>query len=380
MTATSLKGELLTGLEIGKVAHGGHFVARHEGRVIFVRHALAGELVDVRVTEVSKRFARADVVAVQRPSPHRVTPPCPIAGRCGGCDFQHVEAAHSRELKRQVVAELLGHLAGYDFTGDVLEVQPAPLGWRRRMRYHLDDTGRAGLRGHRSEELVLLPEGGCRIADPGIAAPPADAGRPGGELLAVAADLPLFVAPGPGGTTVRESVGDRSYRVAVDGFWQAHAAAPTVLTEAVIAGLAPQPGEVAFDLFCGVGLFAGALAAAGAQVWGIEGDRRAVELARENVPTANFTAGDVARRLGGLPDSADLVVLDPPRAGAGDAVLAAVAARGPRSIAYVACDPAALGRDLKIAAGLGYEPASVTAYDLFPLTHHVECVAILSPR
>jgi tRNA/tmRNA/rRNA uracil-C5-methylase (TrmA/RlmC/RlmD family) len=373
-------GELLTGLEVGSVAHGGHFVARHEGRVIFVRHALTGEMVDVRVTETSKRFARADVVAVHRPSPHRVSEPCPIAGRCGGCDFQHVEPAHARELKRQVIAELLGHLAGYEFTGEVLEVPPAPLGWRRRMRYHLDGEGRPGMLAHRSTAVVVLPAGGCRIADPGIAMPSADAGRPGGELLAVAGSVPLFVGPGPTAQTVTEVVGEQSYRVALDGFWQAHAAAPEVLTEAVIRGLAPKPDEVAFDLFCGVGLFAGALAAAGAQVWGVEGDRRAVELARGNVRTANFTTGDVSRRLAGLPEAADLVVLDPPRAGAGRVVLTAVAARGPRAIAYVACDPAALGRDLKIAAGLGYDPVSVQAYDLFPLTHHVECVAILERR
>ena len=373
-------GQVLSGLEIGAVAHGGHFVARHEGRVIFVRHALTGEVVDVRVTEVSKRFARADVVAVHRASPHRVTPPCPIAGLCGGCDFQHVEPGHSRELKRQVVTELLGHLGGYGFSGEVQEVLPAPLGWRRRMRYHLDETGRAGLRGHRSEDLVLLPEGGCRIADPGIAVPPADAGRPGGELLAVAGVPPLFVAPGPGVGTVTEQVGEQAFQVAIDGFWQAHAAAPVVLTDAVMAGLNPRPGDVAFDLFCGVGLFAGALAASGAQVWGIEGDRRAVELARANVPEATFTAGDVGRRLVGLPRAADLVVLDPPRAGAGSGVLAAIAARHPRRIAYVACDPAALGRDLKIASELGYEPMSVAAYDLFPLTQHIECIAILAPR
>jgi tRNA/tmRNA/rRNA uracil-C5-methylase (TrmA/RlmC/RlmD family) len=373
-------GQVLSGLEIGPVAHGGHFVARHEGRVIFVRHALTGEVVDVRVTEVSKRFARADVVAVHRASPHRVTPPCPIAGLCGGCDFQHVEPGHGRELKRQVVAELLGHLGGYSFSGEVQEVLPAPLGWRRRMRYHLDETGRAGLRGHRSEDLVLLPEGGCRIADPGIAVPPADAGRPGGELLAVAGVPPLFVAPGPGVGTVTEQVGEQAFQVAIDGFWQAHAAAPVVLTDAVMAGLNPRPGDVAFDLFCGVGLFAGALAASGAQVWGIEGDRRAVELARANVPEATFTAGDVGRRLVGLSRAADLVVLDPPRAGAGSGVLAAIAARHPRRIAYVACDPAALGRDLKIASELGYEPMSVAAYDLFPLTQHIECIAILAPR
>jgi tRNA/tmRNA/rRNA uracil-C5-methylase (TrmA/RlmC/RlmD family) len=175
-------------------------------------------------------------------------------------------------------------------------------------------------------------------------------------------------------------VGEQAFQVAIDGFWQAHAAAPVVLTDAVMAGLKPRPGDVAFDLFCGVGLFAGALAASGAQVWGIEGDRRAVELARGNVPAATFTAGDVGRRLVGLPRAADLVVLDPPRAGAGSGVLAAIAARHPRRIAYVACDPAALGRDLKIASELGYEPMSVAAYDLFPLTQHIECIAILAPR
>lgn len=381
MSESLMVGQLVTGLEIGPVAHGGHFVARHEGRVIFVRHALTGELVDVRITELSKRFARGDAVAVHRASPHRVTPPCPIAGRCGGCDFQHVDAPHTRELKRQVVAELLGHLAGYEFAGEVAEVQPAPFGWRRRMRYHLDSSGKPGLLAHRSPEIVLLPAEGCRIADAGIAAPPADAGRPDGQLLALAtADGPVFAGTGPTGRTVLELVGERTYRVSLDGFWQAHADAPRLLVDAVIAGLAPRPGEVAFDLFCGVGLFAGALAAAGAKVWGIEGDRRAVGLARENVPDATFVAGDVARRLRGLPEAADLVVLDPPRAGAGAGVLGAVAARRPRSIAYVACDPAALGRDLRIASGLGYDPVSVRAHDLFPMTHHVECLAILERR
>jgi tRNA/tmRNA/rRNA uracil-C5-methylase (TrmA/RlmC/RlmD family) len=380
-------GVLIENVEIGPVAHGGHFVARHEGRVVFVRHALTGEQVDVRVTEVNRRFARGDAVAVHRSSPHRVSPPCPIAGRCGGCDFQHVEPAHARELKRRVVAELLGHLAGYEFTGEVEEVQPAPLGWRRRMRYTRDDAGRPGLLAYRSSEVVPLPDGGCRIADPGIAEPASAPSRPGGQLLGVAAvDGPRWLTPVDrrAGVTaadvVTERVGELSFEVAADGFWQAHAAAPAVLIGRVLAGLRPEPGERAFDLYCGVGLFAAALVAAGASVWGVEGDRRAVELAATNVPEGRFIAGDVARRVGRLPERADLVVLDPPRTGAGAAVLAAVARRRPRAIAYVACDPAALGRDLRTADELGYHAASVTAHDLFPMTHHVECVAILEPR
>ncbi|MFT4108018.1 class I SAM-dependent RNA methyltransferase [Propionicimonas sp.] len=372
-------GDVLERVEIGPVAHGGHFIARHEGQVLFVRHAITGESVDVRITEVGRRFARADAVAIRSASEHRVEPPCAVAGRCGGCDFQHVEPAFSRELKRRVVAELLGHLAGVEFTGEVEEVQPSPLGWRRRMRYHRDPRGRAGLRAHRSAEVVALPTSGCLIADPGIARPAA--GRPAaGDLLAVAAESGALLLDPPDRRTVTEQVGAHSFEVAAAGFWQPHRHAPEVLTTRVRDGLAPQPGETALDLFCGVGLFAASLADAGAHVWGIEGDRRAVELARRNVPSARFSSGDVLARMDRVPDRADVVVLDPPRTGAGAPVIAAVAARRPRAIAYVACDPAALGRDLATASGLGYRTVAVNAYDLFPLTHHVECVAILEAR
>jgi tRNA/tmRNA/rRNA uracil-C5-methylase (TrmA/RlmC/RlmD family) len=373
-------GDLLPAVEVGPVAHGGHFVARHEGRVVFVRHALTGEVVDIRITEVSKRFARGDAVAVHRPSPHRVDAPCPIAGRCGGCDFQHVDPAHSRELKRAVVAEQLQHLAGYEFTGEVLDVPPSPLGWRTRMRYHLDAAGDPGLRAHRSLQVVRLPEGGCRIAEPAIAEPPSDRDWAGSEVLGVsAADESFYGIVGTDVGTVTERVGDLTFEVAADGFWQSHASAPVVLVARVLEGLAPRAGETALDLYCGVGLFAGALVAAGVSVWGVEGDGRAVELARRNVPAARFFVGDVARRLDRVPKRVSLVVLDPPREGAGATVMAAVARSRPRAIAYVACDPAALGRDLRTAGELGYRPTAVTAYDLFPLTHHVECVAILEP-
>lgn len=378
MTLPLQPGQIVTGLEIGPPAHGGHFVARHEGMVLFVRHAISGELVDVRITEVAKRYARADTITVHRPSPHRVRPPCPIAGRCGGCDFQHLSPAHAREVKRTVVAEQLDHLAGYRFTGEVAEVAPAPLGWRRRMRYQLDAEGRAGLRVHRSAELVQLPDGGCRIADPAIAEPPSRPERAGQELVAVASASGVLYAEPDSNELVVEQVGEQSYQVGAAGFWQAHAGAAQLLTEAVMAGLAPRAGESALDLYCGVGLFAGVLAAAGVEVWGVEGDQRAAELAGRNVPSGHFLAGDVQRLLRRLPARADLVVLDPPRAGAGATVLAGVAARRPRAIAYVACDPAALARDLRTAAELGYQPVSVAAYDLFPMTHHVECIALLT--
>ena len=368
---------MLTGVEVGVVAHGGHFVARHEGFVLFVRGAIEGEVVDVRVTEVAKRFARADVVSVRTPSQHRVEPPCPIAGACGGCDFQHVEPAWTRELKRRVVAELLEHLGGVNFEGPVEEVLPSPFGWRKRMRYQHAADGRPGLRAHRSAEVVPLPQEGCRLAVPAIASP-ASSGEPGTELLAAAANSgAAFYAAEAADASVIEHAAGRDYEVAADGFWQAHVAAPHVLVEAVLEGLRPRRGEVALDLYCGVGLFAGALASAGCRVTGIEGDRGAVERAAHNVPEARFLAGDVARRLRQVRGPVDLVVLDPPRTGAGAVVLGQVLRLGPRSVAYVACDPAALGRDLATAGELGYRPRSITAWDLFPMTHHVECLAIL---
>ena len=119
--------------------------------------------------------------------------------------------------------------------------------------------------------------------------------------------------------------------------------------------------------------------AAGGHVVGVEGGKEAVALARRNVPQGVFHAGSVDRVLGRLRGPVDLVVLDPPRVGAGRAVIQDVCARRPRAIAYVACDPAALARDLATASGLGYEPVSIRAFDLFGMTHHVECVAILRP-
>lgn len=403
---------------VGPVAHGGHCVARHEGRVIFVRHTLPGERVMIKITDRSHdRFWRGDAIEVLEPAAGRVEPPCPIAGPglCGGCDFQHADLPTQRELKRQVVAEQLERLAGISWDGTVEPVEDDNgLGWRTRMRYHVvhDQHGesRAGLRAHRSDRVIPLPPDGCRIAAPPLRVPPP---VPEDELVGVAVGgQPVWAAglssgspragsgersggePGRGVSdhppgTVRERVLGREFTVAVDGFWQAHAAAPSVLTGAVLDGLAPEPGETAFDLYCGVGLFAAALYDRGCVVTGVEGNKPAVQLARRNLADAGhrarFVAGSVDRvlnrpeRRGGLPSRTDLVVLDPPRTGAGRPVITALTRRHPRAIAYVACDPAALARDLGYLATEGYRLTSLRAFDLFPMTHHIECVATLHP-
>lgn len=394
--------QLIGPVEVGPVAHGGHCVARvpfegepgaaGSGRVIFVRHSLPGELVMLRVTDTSHdRFWRADAVQVLRASPDRVPERCPIAGPglCGGCDFQHVDLAAQRRLKASVVSEQLSRLAGLDWTGEVEEVVDAStaagLGWRTRMRYHADSEGRAGLRVHRSHELVALPPEGCPIAWPGLPSVVDQQWPEGAELLAAGApgEQTLLVdgRRHSGPRELVEHAAGRDWSVAADGFWQVHPRAAETLVEAVLQGLQPEPGDSAFDLYSGVGLFTGALADRGCGVWSIEAGAQAVQAARRNLrdvsDRVHLATGRVERRLSALPERADLVVLDPPRAGAGRQVMQALARRQPRAVAYVACDPAALARDLSTAAALGYRADSVRAFDLFPMTQHIECVAIL---
>ncbi len=255
------------------------------------------------------------------------------------------------------------------------------------MRYPVDDHGRAGLRVHRSHEVVALPAAGCPIADPRAPRVTDRVWPVDSEVLTVASSTGQTAMFGSDAARnqepVTEQAGGRDWTVAADGFWQVHPRAADTLAEAVRSGLGPQPGERAFDLYCGVGLFAGVLADAGCQVWGIESGRRAVRDARHNLrdlgDLVELMVERVERGIDRLPRRADLVVLDPPRAGAGRAVMTKIIRRQPRAIAYVACDPAALARDLGTAADLGYGAESIRAFDLFPMTHHVECVAILRP-
>jgi tRNA/tmRNA/rRNA uracil-C5-methylase (TrmA/RlmC/RlmD family) len=381
-----------------RVAHGGFVVARHEGVVVFVRHALPGERVVVEVTEGQEgdRFLRADAVEVLEPSPHRVTPPCPFArpGLCGGCDFQHVSMPFQRELKAAVVGEQLRRLAGLEVD---VTVEPVPgdaggLGWRTRVQWAIAPDGTPGLRKHRSHDVVAVDV--CRIAHPGLPSV-TDSDWPDAtsvEALASSTGERLrLVSTGDGATfadgppVLHEQARGRDWQVTGSGFWQVHPGAAETLVAAVLDGLDPQPGERAADLYAGVGLFSAALAervGTSGRVVAIESDAVAVEDAAVNLadlPQVEPVADRVDRALRrGAVGPVDVVVLDPPRTGAKREVVSAIAARGPRSVAYVACDPAALARDVAIFAEHGYTLRSLRAFDLFPMTQHVECVAVLA--
>lgn len=461
----------IVALDVGPVAHGGSCVARHDGQVVFVRHAIPGERVRARVTEVAGggRYVRADAVEVVRASPDRVDPPCEYAGPggCGGCDFQHVSLGAQRDLKADVVREQLSRLAGLDVP---VVVEPVPgdnagLRWRTRSEFAVDPQGRLGMHPHRSHDVIpvrdcliaseaVIATGvlgerhpGCSAVDviapslgPAVVLPLAgpDAGRSGQDTLRPDDVAPYGSGPdgpepdgsgpdgplrgGPDGRVSRgpDGVGSGAvvtegvvshhltagFTVAARGFWQVHPGAAGTFVDAVLDLLAPRAAETALDLYSGVGVFAAALAKAVTKnglVIAVESDvgasrHGAANLAPwSNAVTVTARVDDFlgvarpARKGPGrrrtrrpaprhplAPPRVDLVVLDPPRTGAGSEVVGALARLQPRGIGYVACDPAALARDVAVFERLGYRLEALRAFDAFPMTHHVECVALLT--
>ncbi|MEU7744657.1 class I SAM-dependent RNA methyltransferase [Nonomuraea sp. NPDC049158] len=407
-------------LTVGPVAHGGWCVARHDGRVVFVRHALPGERVIAEVTEETTRFLRADAVQVLEPSPDRVVPPCPYAGpgRCGGCDWQHATQEAQRGLKAAVVAEQLSRLAGIEREIVVEEVPGAKdgLGWRTRVQFAARPGGELGFRRHRSHDIEVVDA--CLIAHPEVEAVGAERrewqGASAVEVIASSTgDRAVVVRPRPrrsvavpdldapasilldqgkghtvprkGSGVLREQVGDREFRVAGSGFWQVHPGAAETLLDAVLSYAAPEPGEWALDLYCGVGLFAAGLAeGVGEQgaVFGLESEASAVRDARANLrdlPQARVERGRVEEALDRFQiERADIVVVDPPRSGLGRDVVHRITALESSRIVYVSCDPATLARDLAWFGDDGYGLVDLRAFDAFPMTHHVECVALLA--
>lgn len=368
-------------LEVGPVAHGGHCVARHDGRVVFVRHALPGERVRAVVTEDGGgAFCRADAISVPVASPDRVTPPCPWAraGGCGGCDLQHATPAAQRTLKTAVLREQLQRLAGIASTVEVEELPGGALGWRQRVRLAVDDEGRPGLRAHRSRDV--LPIGDCPLTPAGTL-PPVLAQRfaPHSEVeVAVDADG-WRVVDGP---IVARAAG-REWRLSPGTFWQVHPALADTLAAVVGEWADAPPGGTGWDLYGGVGLFAAVLAAQvgpDGAVTVVDSSRRAVDdgrVALADLRQVSWRVGRVENLLGGLAGRPDVVVADPPRKGLGRALVDALCARAPERVVHIACDPAALARDVALFAAQGYELAGLRAFDAFPMTHHLECVALL---
>jgi tRNA/tmRNA/rRNA uracil-C5-methylase (TrmA/RlmC/RlmD family) len=392
--SSTLKTGDLVQVTIEKVAHGGHFIARHEGAVIFVRHAIPGEMCTIQITSTGSSFNRADVVSVEVPSEFRVIAPCSYSHRngCGGCDFQHISTEHQRTLKSDVIAEQFSRIAKMDLRIAVEEVD-ASTHWRTRAIATTDRNGKLGF--YKSRSHSIAPVTDCIICVEGmnfgeiasrelkgdvrVEICSSNTGERSIALAPTRGEEKARLTEGP--AVLHEEVLGRTLEVSQESFWQSHKRAPEVLTQAILDFAQLKTGEHVLDLYGGVGLFSAAiLDAVGPEghVDLIEGSKVATaDAARNFASDSNITiaTGDVAKLLPRI-TAADVVVLDPPRDGAGKEVVAHIARLAPRAIVYVACDPAALARDTAYLADHSYSLVKVRAFDLFPMTHHIECVAL----
>jgi len=395
-------GQRLT-VDIEKIAHGGHFIARHESEngkkaVIFVRHAIPGEKAEIEITSTSANFIRADVVKVISSSPDRVQAPCTYAHRdgCGGCDFQHISIARQRVLKSEVIKEQFERIAKMDVSVEVEEVGE-PLHWRTRVTATTDSNGALGFYSSRSHQVIPVKECLITLPEIGIAAMSTQKLSPDVRIeIAYSSEGERMVAEAPksgdgkfrqntGPAVLHERVGEELLQVSQRSFWQGHKRAPEVLTDVVRDFAQFQEGENVLDLYGGVGLFTSAClkdVGTSGSIHLVEGSKDATADAKNNFAShsnVEISTGDVAKIITRI-NRADVVILDPPREGAGKEVVQEIARIFPRSIVYVACDPAALARDTAYLHENGFSLEKIRAFDLFPMTHHIESIALFTPN
>ena len=392
-SSTLKTGDLLQ-VTIEKVAHGGHFIARHDGAVIFVRHAIPGENCTIQITSTGSSFNRADVVSVETASEFRVDAPCSFAHRngCGGCDFQHISIAHQRSLKSDVITEQFARIAKIDLRIEVEEVDES-IRWRTRAIATTDRNGKLGF--YKSRSHSIAPVKDCIICveamnfgevagrdlkgDVRVEISASNSGERSIALAPTRGEEKARLTEGP--AILHENVLGKTLEVSQESFWQSHKRAPEILTQVVLDFATLKTGDHVLDLYGGVGLFSAAIVdvvGPTGHVDLIEGSKVATADAARNFNSySNITiaTGDVVKLLPRI-TAADVVVLDPPRDGAGKEAVAHIARLAPRAIVYVACDPAALARDTAYLADHSYSLVKVRAFDLFPMTHHIECVAL----
>ena len=403
-------------LRLTAMAHGGAALGRHQGQTIFVPYAIPGERVRAEIVESHAHWARARLLEVLEASPDRISPPCPYFGLdgCGGCHLQHIRYEPQVELKRQVVIDQLariGGLAGANVQEPIGAAEPWH--YRNHLQFSLTEDGRLAFQ--RAGSHQLIPVESCLIADlllddlwgaldmdwPQLRQLALRCGSATGDLMAVfeldhyeefdiEVDFPVScvirLADGEsvvlmGNPYLVEQVAGRDYRVSAGSFFQVNTAGAEVLVDLVEDYLAPAGGETLVDLYCGVGLFGLALAGRVGQMIGVEADRSAADDFRynaqglTNVRLIAETAEAALPQIEG-PLHEGLVVLDPPRAGAGAQALAEIVRLEPQRIVYVSCDPATLARDACQLVEAGYRLAEVQPVDLFPQTYHIESVAL----
>src|SRR6266481_4311433 len=379
---------------IERILPGGFGLAHADGRTIMVALAAAGDRARIRVDRVKGNVSFASIEEIITPSPHRVEPPCPYFGRCGGCDFQQMTYEAQLAAKAEIIRDCLHRIARLENPPDIA-VHASPKDWRYRARatWQVDLEQESVGYYERASRRV------CDVADCAVLVPVLQTtleqvrairrnALPDGleHIDVVVGDDGVSLAPEFADFRTSEvslKVFDEVYSYNAEAFFQIN---QDLLAPLIATALPNVHGEAALDLYCGVGLFTLPLARRFSRVLGIEANPVASRFARRNLQQAQLENAKIitstvtewlranVRRL----DSVDFVLLDPPRAGAESVVIKSILDLHPKRISYVSCDPATLARDLKKLLAGGYDIDLIAAFDMFPQTHHVETVVHMS--
>jgi 23S rRNA (uracil1939-C5)-methyltransferase len=375
-----------------RLAYGGDAVARYNGLAVFIPLAAPGERLRVQIVERKKNFARAVIERVLKPSPARREPPCRYFGDCGGCQLQHLSYQAQLEAKLGFVRDALERIGHIDWPHEIRIQHAAEFGYRGRAQVKIDkDRRRIGF--NRTASNAVCDVASCPILVPELNEALQSLRAAGSEtevaqIEMAAGDEAVSFEPAlaalPSGAAKR-TVRGVVYSFSASTFFQAN---PSLLGDLIDEAIGEESGEFAIDLYAGVGLFTIQLARRFKRVIGVESDREAGEFALENlsvnrITNVEFHTGNAEAWLKSSVEkptrSPDLLLLDPPRSGAAEAVRL-LDALAPLRVTYVSCDPATLARDLRSLIDSGYELSKITAFDLFPQTYHVETVAALERR
>ena len=385
-------GDIVT-LDIGNIANGGHFVSRHNNQIVFVRHGISEEIANVKITAVNSKFAFGDAIEIIKSSKDRVEAPCQYAhpGGCGGCDFQHIDITAQLDFKKKVIQDQFKRIAKIEINPEVISAEPLNgLNWRSRLNLAISENKNAGLRVHKSNKIVELDK--CLIAlkeinDSEIFNKKWD--YEDNIKISYSSENDLHISQSgkklSGNDNLREAVDGNKYEISPQSFWQSHKNAPHVLLYYVIKFANIKKGERICDLYGGVGLFTlpiSKIIGESGEVHLIEMDNTCIKDANKmfvNIKNIFIHHGRVELKLGSV-KKIDTIILDPPRNGVSKQVINQMIEKKPKSIIYVSCNPSTLARDSKILLDNSFILNKIVGLDLFPMTHHIECVALFNKK
>ena len=380
-------GDTVT-LNIGNVANGGHFVSRHNNQIVFVRHAITGEIANVKITAINSKFAFGDAVEILKSSKDRVVAPCKYShpDGCGGCDFQHINPIAQSSFKKIVIQDQFKRITQIEVNPEFISNDTSDgLNWRSRLNLAVSKNKNLGLHAHRSNKIVEVDE--CLIALKEINDSDIFDKKWNNEdnlKISYSSENDFNIYQSginlSGSVNLREVADGNQYVISPKSFWQSHKNAPRLLLQHVIKFADIKKDDIICDLYGGVGLFTlpmSKLIGENGEVHLIEMDEGCIKDATKMFgETKNIFIhhGKVEQKLGKV-KKINTIILDPPRNGVSKQVINQIIEKKPKSIIYVSCNPSTLARDSKILLDNKYTLANIIGLDLFPMTHHIECIA-----